>query len=355
MTLDFRRFIQAAVDHHASDILLSVASVPALRVDGELHSLKTPALTADDMQAGLETLLSEVQRRRLHERRQLDFVVTAGARRLRGSAIHALGQPSLALRLLPETVPTPAELGLPNALVESLRQPWGLILATGPAGSGKTTTVASLVDLILANRAAHVVTVEDPIEYLHPPRHGIVDQQEVGLDTPSFAAALRQVLRHNPDVIVVGEIRDRETAEAVLTIAETGHLVLSTVHANDAVQALDRIISLFPRDHRDYTHNQLAMVVNAIVNQRLVKGVEGGRVLAAELLRTSSSVAHLIRDGRTNQLHSVLERERANGSQSMNFALEQLVAEQTIRADEARRYVNRLESPGAVVGSANSD
>ncbi|MFV8751575.1 type IV pilus twitching motility protein PilT [Nannocystaceae bacterium ST9] len=242
---------------------------------------------------------------------------------------------------------------MPQALIDALDQPWGLILATGPAGSGKTTTIASLVDMVHARRSLHVVTVEDPIEYVHAAKHGIVDQQQVGTDTPSFAAALRQILRHNPDVIVVGEIRDRETAQAVLTIAETGHLVLSTLHANDAVQALDRIISLFPRDHRDYASQQLAMVVNAIINQRLVEGVDGRRVLAAELLQTSSSVAHLIREGRTNQLHSVLERERGKGSRSMNHALEQLVVEQKIRADEARRHVNRLESPGAVTGAAS--
>lgn len=346
MTIDIRRFIQAAIEHEASDILMSVGSVPALRVDGDLHALKTPALTAEDMRAGLELLLSQTQRELLVQRRSLDFVVTAGARRFRGSAIHACGQPSLALRLIPDHVPNPTELGLPEALVESLAQPWGLMLATGPAGSGKTTTIASLVDVINGRRAAHIITVEDPIEYLHTPKHGILDQQEVGFDTPSFAAALRQVLRHNPDVIVVGEIRDRETAEAVLTIAETGHLVLSTVHSNDAVQALDRIISLFPRNQRDYATSQLAMVTNAIINQRLVKGLKGGRVLAAEVLRTSASVAHLIRDGRTSQLHSVLERERSNGSQSMNWALDQLVAEQKIHVDEARRHLNRFESAG---------
>jgi twitching motility protein PilT len=351
VTADIRRFIQAAIEHEASDLLLSVGSVPALRVDGELRTLKTPALKAEDLHEGLDVLLSKAQRTQLGEHRQLDFVLTAATRRFRGSAIHASGQPSVALRLLPAHVPTPVELGLPPVLVDSLRQPWGLMLATGPAGSGKTTTVASLVDVINSSKAAHIVTVEDPIEYVHAPKHAIIDQQEVGFDTPSFATALRQVLRHNPDVIVVGEIRDRETAEAVLTIAETGHLVLSTVHANDAVQALDRILSLFPRDHRDYASQQLAMIINAIVNQRLVRGSAGGRVLAAEVLRTSSSVAHLIRDGRTSQLHSVLERERANGSQSMNYALDQLVAQNKIRPEEARRHINRLESAGAVLGS----
>jgi twitching motility protein PilT len=352
---DFRRFIQAAIEHEASDVLLSVGSVPALRVDGDLRSLKTPALTSEDVHAGLEVLLSTAQREQLRERRQLDFVVTAAGRRFRGSAVHASGQPSIAMRLLPARVPTPTELGLPPVLVESLRQPWGLMLATGPAGSGKTTTLASLVEVINSHRPSHIVTIEDPIEFVHTPKHAIIDHQEVGIDTPSFGAALRQVLRHNPDVIVVGEIRDRETAEAVLTIAETGHLVLSTVHANDAVQALDRIISLFPRDHRDYASQQLAMIVNAIVNQRLVRGKAGGRVLAAEVLRTSSSVAHLIRDRRTSQLHSVLERERGNGSQSMNHALDQLVARDKITAEEARRHVNRLESPGAVVGPRDTE
>jgi twitching motility protein PilT len=355
VSIDFHRYIQAAIEHEASDVLLSVGSVPALRVDGELRALKVPPLGPDDMDGGLAVLLDDAQREQLREHRQLDFVVTLGERRLRGSAIHAGRRPSLALRLLPPRVPTPTELGLPSALVDALQQPWGLILATGPAGSGKTTTIASLVDVLAARRPMHVVTVEDPIEFIHAPRHGvIIDQQEVGFDTPSFAAALRQVLRHNPDVIMVGEIRDRETAEAVLAIAETGHLVLSTVHANDAVQALDRIISLFPTDQRGYVHEQLAMITNAIINQRLIPALKGGRVLAAELLRGSSSVAHLIRDGRTGQLHSVLERERSNGSQSMNFALDRLVAAQTISAEEARKHVNRFESPGAVLTSTTA-
>lgn len=344
MSTDIRQLLRLAIELDASDILLSVGSPAGLRVDGRLQPVDMPRLEASELEAAMDVLTDDAQRERWRRSHHVDFGISVAGRRLRGAAAWTRGQPTLALRLLPAEIPRPGALGVPNVLVDLLERPWGLLIATGPAGQGKTTTLASLIDVINRQRMQHVVTVEDPIEYVHEPVRSIVDQLEVGHDTPSFGEALRHVLRHNPDVIVVGEIRDRETLEAALTIAETGHLVMTTMHANDSVQAIDRMVSLFPADRRDYVLGQLGMVMAAIVNQRLVPGLEGGRVLASEVLMNSHAVANLVREGRTAQLHSSLETERHRGSKSLNTALTELVNAGKIHIAEARRHVNPLET-----------
>jgi twitching motility protein PilT len=228
--------------------------------------------------------------------------------------------------------------------VDLLHRPWGLVLVTGPAGHGKTTSCAALLDAINRTSTKHIVTVEDPLEYKHAPLKSLIDHQEVGSDTPSFAAALKQVVRHNPDVILIGEMRDRASMEAALNVAETGHLVLTTMHANDSVQALDRIASFFPRDQQPYLWSQLSLCLAAVVNQRLIPGTKGGRVLAAEILVNSHAVSKQIREGRSAQLYSNLESERAAGSQSLNAALKGLVDAGRLHPAVARAQLNPHES-----------
>ena len=338
------QLLHQAVEAGASDLLLSAGTPPALRVDGELRLLEMAPLEGQQITTCVEVFASVPQREHWRRARHLDFSGEFEGHRLRGSASWAGGEATLALRVLPASVPQAGQLGVPKAVVDLLNRPWGLLLVTGPAGHGKTTTCASLLDILNRRETKHIVTVEDPVEYKHRPVRCLFDQQEVGYDTPSFAAALKQVVRHNPDVLMIGEIRDRESVEAALNVAETGHLVLTTMHANDSVQALDRIASFFPRDQQPHLWGQLSLSLAAVVNQRLIRGAKGGRVMASEVLMNTLSVSNLIREGRTGQLHSALESEQGHGSQSMNASLKSLVDAGRLHVVAARAHLNPLET-----------
>jgi twitching motility protein PilT len=337
--------LAAAREHQASDILLSPGSPPALRVDGLLRPVDTPPLDSEAVEALTREVVPASLRGRLAAgATELDFAAVVDGERFRGNAYLRAGVRALALRPIPAKIPSPAQLGLPTQLIELAHRSHGLILFTGAAGQGKTTSQAAILDFINRTTAGHVVTIEDPVEFVHTARRCVVDQREIGSDTPDFATALKYVLRQNPDVILVGEIRDPETASAVLTVAETGHLVLSTVHANDACQAVDRLVDMFPAWGRDQVRLQLGLTLLAIVNQRLVRSRAGRRVLAAELLLGTSAVSKLIRDGRTEQLYGMLDLEVARGMQSMNRVLAHLVADGTVDEAEAARYLVARES-----------
>jgi twitching motility protein PilT len=336
--------LAAATKHGASDLLLSPGSPPAVRAHGVIHPLGSIRLTAQDVEQVMRVLVGEERLHEFERRGEMDFPATYGEQRLRGSAYLRDGAPALVLRLIPAQIPTPAELGLPPVIAELAEQSQGLILFTGASGQGKSTSQAALVDMLNRKQALHIVTIEDPIEFVHPPHTSIVDQREVGNDTTSFAQALKHVMRQNPDVILIGEMRDLETIQAAMNVAETGHLVMSTLHANDACQAVDRIVYALPPGSREQVQAQLSLVLLAVVNQRLVRDRYARLVLAAEVLLNTPAIAKLIREGKTAQLYNTMEIQRQGGMQTMNHALEALVAKGVVAPNEAQRYMIRRES-----------
>jgi twitching motility protein PilT len=293
-------------------------------------------LDAARVQALLAELISEPQARRLELDLELDFAFGWGdVARVRGNAYHQRGGHAIALRVIPEAIPDFDEIGLPSAVAGLAQLHQGLVLFTGPTGSGKSTSLASLVEWVNANRACHVITIEDPIEYLHHSKRAVVSQREVGLDTHSFAHALRSVLREDPDVVLVGEMRDAESIAITLTLAETGHLVFSTLHTNDASQALDRIVDVFAAEQQPQIRTQLAGVLRAVVAQRLIARTGGGMTAAFEVLIATDAVRNLVREGRTRQLRNVIATSRADGMQTLERGLSDLVRSGAVDYDEA--------------------
>jgi twitching motility protein PilT len=320
-------WLAALDDRVGSDLLVTVGSPPLLRVDGALLPLATAnLLSAADVERIASAQLGEDMWARLEAERELDFSFTwRDAARIRGNAFYQRGNCSLALRRIPMDMPTPEQLGLPTGIIDVLRKPSGLILVTGPTGSGKSTSLAAMIDLINRTRACHIVTLEDPIEYLHSNKMAAISQREIGIDTHSFPRALRSVLREDPDVVLVGEMRDPESIQATLTVAETGHLVLATLHTNDSAQALDRIVDVFPSDGRPQIQVQLAGTLLAVVYQRLVARREGGMVAAYEVMIGNSAVRNLVREGKTRQLRNAVSTHRGDGMQTLERSLTELI------------------------------
>ncbi len=278
-------WLQILWDRRGSDLLLVSGSPPRMRVEGELHPLSdVPPLSGADVAEIVQAMLTHDQRAILKEHQDVDFSFSWMDRaRLRGSAFHQQGELALALRMIPAEIPTFEQLGLPPIAEWVARLPRGLVLLTGPTGSGKSTTLASVINRINATRPVHILTIEDPVEYVHTHNRAAVNQREIGVDSPSFERALRSALREDPDVLLVGEMRDLESIQLALTMAETGHLVFSTLHTNDAPQALDRIIDVFPAFRQDQIRIQLAASLGAVIAQRLVLRIGGGMVAAFEI------------------------------------------------------------------------
>lgn len=310
-----------------TDLHLSVGLPPSVRVGGRLVALDgAPALDEAQMDALARQVLGE-RAAELDERGDVDF--SFGWRddtRFRGNVFWQRGRLALALRRIPLRIPTPAELGLPPVLEGFLDSASGLVIVTGPTGSGKTTTLASLIDQINRRRACHILTLEEPIEYVHGHVRAMVNQREVGSDVATFADGLRAALREDPDVLLVGEMRDLESIQATLTIAETGHLVFATLHTNDAAQAIDRIVDVFPADRRPQVQLQLAATLQAVVYQRLLPTVDGSQAAAFEVMVGTSAVANMVRDGRTRQLRNAVATGQADGMQTLEQSLTDLVA-----------------------------
>ena len=321
----------------ASDLLISAGAPPILRINGQLFRSRTDPLTPERTKELIYDFLSEDQKQRFEREKELDFSLAVGRRhRFRVNVYLQKESVTAALRPIPEKIPNLDELGLPNSVHELCAARQGLVLVTGPTGSGKTTTQAAIIDRINHERACHIITIEDPIEYVHNHNRSIVDQREVGGDTQTFARALKYVLRQDPDVILVGEMRDLETISAALTAAETGHLVLATLHTNDAIQTVDRIIDVFPAEQQQQIRFQLSMVLLAILSQRLLpKNDNSGRVLACEVLRNNTAVANLIRDGKTHQVYSVVETSSREGMLTMDRSIKQLYHGGLISYDDA--------------------
>ena len=326
-----------------SDLHLTVGVPPGVRVDGELRQLaRRPALTAEAAAALVCSSLTGAQRARFERGEEVDLAFSVpGVARFRCNAFRQRGAAAAVYRLIPDRVRPLDELGLPPVLRTFTELRSGLVLVTGASGSGKSTTLAALIDAINAQRGRHVLTIEDPIEFLHPHKQSIINQREVGVDTASFASALRAVLRQDPDVVLIGEMRDRETIEAALRIAETGHLTLATLHTNSAAATIDRIVDAFPAGEQAQIRLQLSMAVEALVCQRLVPAIAGrGRVAALEVLVATPAVRNLIRQAKSQQLQTVIQTGETHGMQTMNQALAALVRRGRVSAEQALAHAS---------------
>lgn len=339
-TVTIDGLLMECVERGASDLHLAVGRPPALRLQGELHATEHPATTPDEMTQLLDSLLEPGQREEFDERRSLDFGYSLpNGERFRVNAYYQRGDTALAIRWLDSRFRSLAELDLPERLAELARLQHGLVLVTGPTGSGKTTTLSSLLHQINLERRCHILTIEDPIEYIHHDERSFVHQRELHSDVPDFATAVRAAMREDPDVILVGEMRDLETMRASMMAAETGHLVFSTLHTGDAIGVLDRIVGAFPGDEQDSIRQQLSMVLRAVVAQHLVAGKDGrSRFPVLEILTVNSAVAHLIRSGKSQQLLSTIESGRAEGMQTIDFALSEAVLANKVHLRDAERY-----------------
>ena len=344
-----------AIERAASDVLLTAGSPPALRIDGELRFLEAGPLRDEEIREMAFSLLSDEQVERFENDKELDFAIEltdgsdrTGRYRFRGNLFLTRKGTGANYRLLSNRIPSLAELGLPEVLGEIALERQGLVLITGPTGHGKSTTLASMIDIINHRKRAHIVTIEDPIEYVYENRLSVVNQREVGSDTLSFAGALRHVLRQSPDVILIGEMRDLETISAAVTAAETGHLVLSTLHTNDAAQTVDRLIDVFPPHQQAQIRTQLSMSLLAVLAQRLLVRKDGGRAAATELLRRTNAVAAMIRDGNTHQIYSVLETQSRIGMHTMDSSIRSLYERGAVSLETARQHVRNPQSLGIV-------
>ena len=331
--------IELLVQLQASDLLLSCGSPPRIRKDGRLELLdpSEAALTPADTERLLREIIQPGDWKQLQKRRQVDFALTwRDQARIRGNAYFQRNSLAAALRLLPLQIPGFELLGMPESVHKLLERHQGLILVTGPTGSGKSTTLAAMVDLINKTRPYHIITFEDPIEYIHKHRLAIVDQRQVGDDTPSFAEGLRSAFREDPDVVLIGEMRDLDTISTALTIAETGHLVFATLHTNDAPQAINRIVDSFIGAQQQQVRVQLAACLAGVIYQQLIPAVGGGRVAAFEVLVANTAVRSMIKEGKTDQIRSVLQTGLRDGSQTLERSLNGLLRAGMISERDAR-------------------
>jgi len=332
--------LKTMIDRNASDLHLTVGSPPQIRVDGALLPLEMPPLSSVETKQMCYSILTEVQKKRFEQDNELDL--SFGIRdlsRFRANMFQQRGSVAGAFRSIPYSIRSFEELGLPPIVQELAWKPRGLMLVTGPTGSGKSTTLAAMIDEINSKRPYHIVTVEDPIEYVHQHKKGIVNQREVGSDTGSFKAALKYILRQDPDVVLIGEMRDLETIEAALVIAETGHLALATLHTNSCVQTINRIIDVFPAFQQPQVRAQLSMVLEGVLSQILIPRANGrGRALALEIMVPNAAIRNLIREEKVHQIYSQMQMGQAKfGMQTLNQSLCGLALRRTIAVDEALR------------------
>lgn len=346
--MEIRELLEIVVQRNASDLHIIPGYSPVLRINGELHPLVTlPILSAESVEALIFQLVSVEQKEILLANRELDFSTyindptQSKQYRFRVNAYYQKNVLSAAFRFIPDKIFTLQELGMPDIISQFAKIRQGFVLITGPTGEGKSTTLASLINTINLSRADHIITIEDPIEYIYPKGKSIISQRELRSDTHSWDIALRSVLREDPDVVLVGEMRDYETIAAALTVAETGHLVFSTLHTNSAAQTIDRIIDVFPPHQQSQVRLQLSMVLAGVVCQKLLPSISGGRVPACELLFASTAVKSTIREGKTHLIDNVIQTSREDGMITMETDLKRLIDEGLVKEEVALEYAPR--------------
>jgi twitching motility protein PilT len=340
MSLNLRTLLEEMVQRGASDLHLTVGERPQLRIDGSLADSGVDQVLApkDTIQLAY-SILTENQKKRFETEDELDFSFgIQNLSRFRANAYKQRGCVALAVRQIPFRIQTFDELGLPGVIARFSERPRGLVLVTGPTGSGKTTTLAAMIDKVNKERKGHILTIEDPIEFIHRHQGCTVNQREVGSDTKSFSAALKYALRQDPDVILVGEMRDLETIQAALTIAETGHLCLATLHTNSAAESINRIIDVFPSHQQAQVRAQLAFVLEGVVTQTLLPKARGsGRAMACEIMVCTPAIRACIRDDKVHQIYSIMQAGKKHGMQTMNDSLFQLYMQREVTLDECLR------------------
>jgi twitching motility protein PilT len=353
MELDFAEVLLQVLERNASDLHLTAGSPPMIRQHGKLHALDYPRLTPQTTREVVYSILTNDQRQKLETDWQIDLAYSIpGQARFRVNAYFQRAALSAALRLIPNEMPSLGELGLPPVLEEFTKKPRGFVLVTGPTGSGKSTTLAAMLDLINEVRHEHILTIEDPIEFLHKHKRCIVNQRELGADAQSFGLGLKAALRQDPDVILVGEMRDLETIATALTAAETGHLVFATLHTQDTAQTVDRIVDVFPPEQQQQVRVQLSVSLQGIVTQQLLPRADGqGRIAACEILVPTPAVRNLVREGKTHQIYSALQTGGQFGMQTMDAALAQLVREHKITRELAESRSSAPEELRRLMGT----
>ena len=340
MTVNLRALLEEMIEKEASDLHITAGERPKLRVDGDIvNSSATEVLLPKDTLQLAYSVLTENQKKRFETEDELDFSFgIQNLARFRGNVFKQRGCVAVVIRMIPFNVRTFQELGLPPVVAKLADKPRGLVLVTGPTGSGKSTTLAAMIDKINRERKGHIITVEDPIEFIHRHQSCIINQREVGTDTKSFANALKYSLREDPDVILVGEMRDLETIAATLTIAETGHLAFATLHTNSAAESINRIIDVFPPNQQTQVRTQLAFVLEGVVTQTLLQKAKGrGRAMAAEIMVATPAIRALIRDEKVHQIYSAMQAGKKHGMQTMNDALYQLYMSREVAMEECVR------------------
>jgi twitching motility protein PilT len=330
-------WLQILWEQHGSDLLLAGGSAPRIRVNGALTPIDGAVpLSGEEIDNLVQTLLTPQLAATFETQQDVDFSFSWGDRaRLRGSAFTQRGETALALRIIPARIPSFEDLGLPSVAESLAKLPRGFVLVTGPTGSGKSTTLAAIIDRINDTRSLHILTIEDPVEYVHHHKMSAVSQREIGSDSPSFDRALRSALREDPDVLLIGEMRDVESIQIALTMAETGHLVFATLHTNDAPQAIDRVIDVFPAARQEQIKVQLSSSLAAVLAQRLVPKIGGGMVAAFEVLIATNPVRNLIREGRSNQLMNIMTTNQQEGMRTLETSLADLIRSGTVAYEDA--------------------
>ena len=338
------QILKLAVSKGASDIHLTANSPPLLRVDGSLFKVNSPELSSEDVKKLCYSVISDDQKATFETEKNLDFsFFIKKLARFRGALFFQKASVTGVFRLLHNEAPDLKDLGLPPVMEDITNFPHGLVLMTGPTGSGKSTTLAAITNVLNENRRAHILTIEDPIEIVHPHKNSIVNQREIGVDCRNFQDGLKNALRSDPDICFIGEMRDKSTIESALKLAETGHLVFSTLHTNTAAKTIDRLIGVFNPEDRTLIQNQLSTVLQAVVSQRLIPGVDGGRKVAIEVMMVNPAIRNLIREGKVFQIYSVMQTNFDQGTITMNRSLLELIQKGEVSPEEAFKVTSQKD------------
>jgi twitching motility protein PilT len=338
--MDIADLLVLTKKNNASDLHLSSGNPPILRINGDMSPHKSAPISADELKSMLYSIMSDAQRAEYERELEIDFAISFGDNmRFRVNAFNTMNGPSAVLRTIPTNVISLDDLGAPEILKKLTHLHKGLVLVTGPTGSGKSTTLAAMIDLINSNEAKHIITIEDPIEFIHSSKKSLINQREVGRNTKSFARALKSALREDPDVVLVGELRDIETIKLALTAAETGHLVMGTLHTNSAPKTIDRIIDVFPAEDKGMVRAMLSVSLEAVVSQALLKRKDGGRVAAHEIMLGTSAIRNLIREAKIPQIYSMIQMGSKLGMVTMKDTIYSLLSQNIISEETARAHL----------------